>query len=269
MDEILKIQPCSSDRLSLLRFLYDKLSVHVRRLSSLGVTAQEYGSLLILIIMSKLPNEIRLEIARKSTTDVWKISELLETIKGEIEAREAIKAQEFQGRKHTPGLGKLPPTANTLVSMQGKEFQFRCVYCNGEHYSASCTKVRLSKDQKEILQKNNHCFICLKTGHGASNCFKTKKCRNCDVKHHQSICARIDTPAEDQRNPNRNENLKESQNESTTVTTTTTANSMTKGTVLLQTASCMAVNGSNSIPVRALRQWKSTIICFIKCVFSP
>ena len=33
---------------------------------------------------------------------------------------------------------------------------------------------------------------------------------------------------------------------------TTTAKTATKGTVLLQTASCMAVNGSNSIPVRVL-----------------
>lgn len=59
--------------------------------------AQEYGSLLIPIIMPKLPNEIRLEIARKSTTEVWK-----ETIKGEIEAREAseaIKAQSDQSSK--------------------------------------------------------------------------------------------------------------------------------------------------------------------------
>jgi len=86
----------------------------------------------------------------------------------------------------------------------------------------------------------------------SNNCFKTKKCRNCDGKHHQSICARIDTPAEDQRNPNRNENLKESQNETTTVTMTTTTNSMTKGTVLLQTAICMVVNSSHSIPVRML-----------------
>jgi len=204
--------------------------------------------------MSKLPNEIRLEIARKSTTDVWKISELLETIKGEIEAREAseaIKTQEFQGQK-TPLVWESYPQRQILwFPCKAKNFNF-AVYCNGEHYSASCTKVRLSKDRKEILQKNNRCFICLKTGHGANNCFKTKKCRNCDGKHHQLICARIDTPAVDQRNPNRNENLKESQNESTTVTTTTTANSMTKGTVLLQTASCMAVNGSNSIPVRVL-----------------
>ena len=254
MDEILKLQPCTSDRPSSLRFLYDKLSVHVRGLSSLGVSSHEYGSLLIPIIMSKLPNEIRLEIARNSTSDVWRIDELLETIKGEIEAREAseaIKAQEVPGRKHNPSSGKLNPTASTLVSTEDKMFQIRCVYCNGEHYSASCTKVRQSKDRREILLMNNRCFICLKTGHGANSCFKTKKCRHCDGKHHQSICARIDTPAEDQRNLNRNDNLRQTHNESTTVTTTT-ANSMTKGTVLLQTASCTVVNGSNSIPVRVL-----------------
>ena len=37
--------------------------------------------------MSKLPNEIRLEIVRKLTANVWKIEELLKTIKSEIEAR--------------------------------------------------------------------------------------------------------------------------------------------------------------------------------------
>ncbi|XP_028414386.1 uncharacterized protein LOC114537537 [Dendronephthya gigantea] len=39
--------------------------------------------------MAKLPNEIRLEIARKSASGVWKINELLNTIKFEVEAREA------------------------------------------------------------------------------------------------------------------------------------------------------------------------------------
>ena len=120
MDEILKLQPCTSDRPLPLRILYNKFSVNVLGLSSLGVTAQEYGSLLIPIIMSKLTNEIRFEIARKSTANVWKIEELLETIKSEIEARElreTIKAQEVQGRKHNHGLGKLPSTANTPATV--------------------------------------------------------------------------------------------------------------------------------------------------------
>ena len=122
--------------------------------------------------MSKLPNEIRLEIVRKLTANVWKIEELLKTIKSEIKAREtseAIKAQEVQGRKHNHGLRKFPPTANALVSIQGKDFQLQCVYCSGEHYSASCTKAQLPKDRKEILQRANRCFICLKTSHGANS----------------------------------------------------------------------------------------------------
>lgn len=47
MEEILKLQPCLTDCPSSLQFLYDKLSVHVQGLSSLGVSSQECGSLLI------------------------------------------------------------------------------------------------------------------------------------------------------------------------------------------------------------------------------
>ena len=58
MDEILKIPACTGDRLSSLRFVYDSLSVHVRGLQSLGISPDQYGSLLIPIIMAKLPNDI-------------------------------------------------------------------------------------------------------------------------------------------------------------------------------------------------------------------
>ena len=91
MEEILKLQPSLTDCPSSLHFLYDKLSVHVQGLSSLGVSSQECGSLLIPIIMSKLSNEIRLKSAWKSTNEVWKIDELLDTIK-EVEACEASEA---------------------------------------------------------------------------------------------------------------------------------------------------------------------------------
>ncbi len=39
--------------------------------------------------MSKLPNSLRLEVARRSTNEIWNIDELLETIRKEIETREA------------------------------------------------------------------------------------------------------------------------------------------------------------------------------------
>ena len=58
MDELKKIPTCTSDKPSQLRYLFDKISVHTRGLASLGVNSKQYGSLLIAVIMVKLPQEI-------------------------------------------------------------------------------------------------------------------------------------------------------------------------------------------------------------------
>ena len=92
MDEILKTQACTDGRIGTLRYVFDKISLHVRGLVSPGVSPEQYGSPLNLIIMSKLPSDGRLEIARQSSSEVWKINELLETIKAEIDARESSDA---------------------------------------------------------------------------------------------------------------------------------------------------------------------------------
>ena len=55
--------------------------VHSRGMASLGVTSDQYGSLLIPIIMSKLLSEIRLQIARNSKDSVWKMDEFSNVIK--------------------------------------------------------------------------------------------------------------------------------------------------------------------------------------------
>ena len=106
MDELLKISACTGDRLTSLRFVYDKIEAHVRGLGSLGVSSEQYGSLLIPIIMSKMPSDIRLKIARKATKDVWKIDELLDIIKFEIEAREV--SEEAKSTKRAPNSGYGP-----------------------------------------------------------------------------------------------------------------------------------------------------------------
>ena len=55
--------------------------VHSRGMASLGVTSDQYGSLLIPIIMSKLLSEIRLQIARNSKDSVWKMDEFSNVMK--------------------------------------------------------------------------------------------------------------------------------------------------------------------------------------------
>jgi hypothetical protein len=93
MDELLKIPACAGDKASQLRFVYDRISVNVRGLEALGVKASQYGSLLIPVLMSKLPQDIRFQIARKTSKEVWDISEILDVIRNEVEAREMSEGE--------------------------------------------------------------------------------------------------------------------------------------------------------------------------------
>jgi len=88
MEGLMKIPNCTSDRSSSLRSVYDKIMVNIRGLETLGVTSDQYGSLLIPVIMTKLPDEIRLRIAREAGRNAWKINPLLDILKREVEARE-------------------------------------------------------------------------------------------------------------------------------------------------------------------------------------
>ena len=58
--ELLKLSACQSvDRIGHLRDIFDQLNIHVNGLAALGVNSRQYESLLIPIIMSKVPAEIR------------------------------------------------------------------------------------------------------------------------------------------------------------------------------------------------------------------
>ena len=250
MDELLKIPSCTNDKAHSLRLVYDKISVHTRGLAA--ISANQYGRLLIPVIMSKLPNEIRLQIARKSTQDAWAINdELLDIIKKEVEAREAterIKADNTQQRGNK-SYGHHSTAGAFLSKEDQKANTVRCAYCKELHFSASCTKVTDPEKRKEILRNTNRCFNCLRVGHRISNCQNSKCCSHCKQRHHQSICGTLISPSFNQA---KGEDSNEAKTESKRITTT--SNMANKGTVLLQTARTTATNsdGSRSSRVRIL-----------------
>ncbi|XP_068757562.1 uncharacterized protein [Montipora capricornis] len=232
MDEVIKLQPGHNDRPASLRYLYDRISVHVRGLASLGISTEQYGSLLIPVVMSKLPNEIRLEVARNSTNEIWKF---LQMIKKEVEARETSEHVKTSKSSRKPPLGKPPiPSANKF----GRN-PVKCVYCKEYHYSASCERVKDPNKHKEILVKERRCLNCLRPGHVVRVCKNTKVCRHCGESHHQSICPSVSSSSSDER-PTTSPPEQEVSN---TTTTNTIGN---KGTVLLQTAKAIAFDEDNS-----------------------
>ena len=202
MDELLKLSACQSvDRIRHLRYIFDQLNIHVSGLEALGVNSQRYGSLLIPIIMSKVPADIRLIIARKTEQKVWEFQEILETLKAEMEARELsirVKTNEnfVPGENRRPLSDRKPrnyPTATfvtrqrTFTGNSSSKFEVICVFCNKPHYSVSCEVIKNVNRRKEILLRDARCFVCLKKGHRANMC-ERPNCRNCEKRHHQSLC---------------------------------------------------------------------------------
>ena len=215
MEELLKLPACTTEKSTSLRFVYDKININIRGLASLGVRSEQYGSLLIPIIMTKLPPDLRLRFARVTDKDVWEIEELMELVKREVEARETSELVKSTSMK-PPNRSPINPSASALLT---RGSYIKCVYCGESHYSASCSKLKTPQERKDTLLRAGRCFNCLKTNHKSRECESNKTCRHCNRKHHQSICDRMSSPTSNSSNSTESTNG-ESNNEATSSTHT-------------------------------------------------
>ena len=78
----------SKQRTSELWQLQDTLLSHVRSLKSLGIKGDTYGMFLTLVVLSRLPQDIRLEWAREGEGNEANLTFLLEFLSKEIKRRE-------------------------------------------------------------------------------------------------------------------------------------------------------------------------------------
>ena len=80
---------------------------------------------------------------------------------------------------------RVPPTVSSFMSHHHK---LQCVFCEGDHFLASCMKGTEMKDRRDILLKAGRCFNCLKLRHKSKDGDSPKNCQYCNQCHHQSIC---------------------------------------------------------------------------------
>ena len=88
MDALLKLQASSSGDIRSIRRLYDTIESHIRSLKTLGVESDSYGSLLVRVIMNKIPEEMRLIVSRNFNQSTWDVNSMLRSFKAELEACE-------------------------------------------------------------------------------------------------------------------------------------------------------------------------------------
>ena len=129
MEGLLKIPNCAGDRSTSLHAVFDKIMVHARGLEALGVGSEQYGSLLIPVIMTKFPSDICLQIARETGREAWRIDELLQIVKQEVEAREASEGATVNPARVPAQHVLNPPINSTTSSLVTNNRKIQCVYC--------------------------------------------------------------------------------------------------------------------------------------------
>ena len=132
-----------------------------------------YNTLLIPVILERLPDSVKFVITRKLGKNNWKILELVESIKKEVDAR---KKTEFSNEKSDVEYCR--KITHSLVGFQ-KPSSRNCVFCGKCHYGDKCQNITDIAKRKKILRKEKHCFNFLFNGHVIKNCRANYKCFNC------------------------------------------------------------------------------------------
>lgn len=70
----------SSHNILELTNVYDTIEIHARNLQNFDINPEHYGPILISVIMSKLPDDFRLNILRMMPAGKWEFNKLLDTI---------------------------------------------------------------------------------------------------------------------------------------------------------------------------------------------
>ena len=96
--------------------------------------------MLMPMILSKLPDDLRLRIAREVKQEVWKIETIMEIVKAEVEAREASEGVKInpQRNQNTGFNQRSHASHHTASSLYAGSKRVQCAFCNEEHFSASC-----------------------------------------------------------------------------------------------------------------------------------
>ena len=167
MEKLLKLPSVSNARdTKQLRNVYNALEANIRSLKTLGIKSEQYGSLLVPVMLNKLPQELRLVISRKFERDLWDFDLFIRVFREELEARErCVSIGVSSSEEPVPALRRLPrppnlPTAAALLS-SGNNKQ-TCTFCKGTHSSTSCSIVTDVSAQKKVLKGEGRCYLFLK-----------------------------------------------------------------------------------------------------------
>ena len=173
--------PSPSLDLPSLRSFFDNVEKNIRGLASVGVSHDSYGSLLVSILLGKLPEDLRKTLAREHNTSDWTLDQVRKSILREINILEAGVEFNLTGMSSHAHPSPPLPTASFFTTAQKRA----CAFCKATHLSSACTLEH--KHKITVIKRDQLCFNCLGK-HKISECKSKSRCKTCGRKHHTSIC---------------------------------------------------------------------------------
>ena len=205
--------------------LYSDVQSHIRSLSSLGISGEQYGVILTPLILSRLPASLRLEWARegeRSKKDLkqdgsdgsagqvtWEadLDFLMTFLKAEIQRRETSQTYS-EGQLDAPtssaaalhnasrgGPSGTSGPSSSSAPPSGCGLCFRPRY---KHSTSKCPSLKAlsTKEKKDRLFAASVCLKCLRKStpthqHDFKKC--QSKCARCNGPHHILVCTITDT----------------------------------------------------------------------------
>lgn len=155
METLLNINSVKSGlNIQALRQLHDLIESQVRSLKSLGVSSSSYGSLLSSVVMSKLPQDLRLIITRE-VKDEWDLDRILDVFRSELEARERangnnVSPTDQSSTKPPYNRGRKGVPLSTDAALFATGSKPTCTYCRKDHASNACKNVTSIAARKEF-----------------------------------------------------------------------------------------------------------------------
>ena len=151
VNELLNVQPVYNERdAQRLRSLCDFLETKHRALQALEVDESTYSAIVVPSVLEKLPHALRLTITRGKEHQQWNLSDLLQTLGGEIELREEYNDINTRHRDFRKRSDLSPST--TMYVEAGKEMN--CAFCLQGHLHEDCHRIKDIEERKKLL---SHC----------------------------------------------------------------------------------------------------------------
>ena len=210
-----------ADYISSLWKLQDELLRHIRSLEGLGIHGDQYGVVLTPVILSRLPQEIRLEWSRESSGHEGDLKFLLTFLQKEIQLRErseTFKEISMERNVRRESTKRRRVGSASALQTSSEEGPPQCAFCQKRHKSEKCwNMLKLDKhDREEKVKEAGLCFKCLHKGHVSKGCKGKVKCTQWNGSHNVLFCNMGDPNSGTNKNSGK-QNLSKSSNDLTNV----------------------------------------------------